>query len=64
MTGGVAKNLGMVRALEDVLGRKLQVSSDAHFMGAVGASLFALEKLDQSFEFGVWRGQHAVSSGH
>ena len=64
MTGGVARNIGMVRALEEVLGRKMQVSPDAQFIGAVGAALFALEKLDQSFEFGVWRGDHAVSGGH
>ncbi|HSM86346.1 MAG TPA: acyl-CoA dehydratase activase [Candidatus Limnocylindrales bacterium] len=62
MTGGVARNLGMVQALESVLGRKIQVSPDAHFMGAVGAALFALEKLGESFEAGVWR-EHAVSSG-
>ncbi len=64
MTGGVARNVGMVRALEEVMGCKLQVSEDAQFIGAVGAGLFALEKLDQSFEFGVWRGARAVSSGH
>ena len=62
MTGGVARNSGMVRALETVIGRKLQVSPDAHFMGAVGAALFALEKLGDSFETTVWR-EHAVSSG-
>ena len=38
MTGGVARNSGMVSALEEVIGRKLQVSPDAHFMGAVGAA--------------------------
>jgi predicted CoA-substrate-specific enzyme activase len=64
MTGGVARNIGMVQALEQVMGRKMQVSPDAQFMGAVGAALFALEKLDQSFEFGIWRGDHAVSGGH
>ena len=64
MTGGVARNCGMVHALEEVLARKLQISPDAHFMGAVGAALFALEKLDQSFEFGTWKGQHATSGGH
>ena len=64
MTGGVARNIGMVRALEEVIGRKMQVSSDAQFIGAVGAALFALEKLDQSFESGVWRGDHAISGGH
>jgi predicted CoA-substrate-specific enzyme activase len=63
MTGGVARNIGMVRALEAVLGKRMQVSPDAQFIGAVGAALFGLEKLDQSFETGVWRGDHAVSSG-
>jgi len=64
MTGGVARNIGMVWALETVLGKKMQVSPDAQYMGAVGAALFGLEKLDQSFETGVWRGDHAVSGGH
>ena len=61
MTGGVARNVGMVQALETVLGQKVQVSPDAHFMGAVGAALFALEKLGESFESSVWR-DHAVGS--
>src|SRR5579864_5142737 len=60
MTGGVARNTGMVQALETVLGQKLHVSPDAHFMGAVGAGLFALEKLGESFESSVWR-EHASS---
>ncbi len=64
MTGGVARNLGMVRALEEVFGHKMLVSPDAHFTGAVGAALFALEKLDQSFEFGIWRQDHAVRGGN
>lgn len=55
LTGGVARNVGMVQALEEVLETKLQVSPDAHFMGAIGAALFALEKMDQSFESDVWR---------
>lgn len=55
MTGGVARNLGMVQALEEVLETKLQVSSDAHFIGAIGAALFALEKENDSFESAVWR---------
>ncbi|MBI2357416.1 MAG: hypothetical protein HYV04_00605, partial [Deltaproteobacteria bacterium] len=43
-TGGVSRNLGMVRALEEKLGLKLNVSPDSHFVGALGASLFALER--------------------
>lgn len=64
MTGGVARNIGMVRALEQVLGSHLQISEDAQFIGAVGAALFALEKLDQSFESSVWGGEHAARRGH
>jgi predicted CoA-substrate-specific enzyme activase len=43
-TGGVSRNVGMVRALEAVLGRPLNVSEEGHFMGALGAALFALER--------------------
>jgi predicted CoA-substrate-specific enzyme activase len=64
MTGGVARNIGMVRALEEVLGAKMQVSPDAHFMGAIGAAVFALEKMDQSFESSTWRPDHAAGGRH
>ena len=63
LTGGVARNVGMVKALEEVLGRPLQISPEAQFMGAIGAALFALEKLDQSFESTVWRPEHASGRG-
>ena len=43
-TGGVSRNIGMVRALEAVLGRSINVSPEGHFMGALGAALFALER--------------------
>ncbi len=43
-TGGVSRNIGMVRALEEKLGMKLNVSPESHFVGALGASLFALER--------------------
>ena len=45
-TGGVSRNVGMVRALEGVLGRPLNVSPEGHFMGALGAALFALERAE------------------
>ncbi|HXP47014.1 MAG TPA: acyl-CoA dehydratase activase [Terriglobales bacterium] len=59
LTGGVARNLGMVRALEQVLGATLQVNAEAHFTGAIGAALFALEKMDQSSESAIGRPAHA-----
>jgi len=47
-TGGVAKNIGMIYALEDNLGIKLNVSDDSHFMGALGAALFAMDAIVSS----------------
>ena len=45
-TGGVSRNVGMVRALEGVLGHPINVSEEGHFMGALGAALFALERAE------------------
>jgi predicted CoA-substrate-specific enzyme activase len=44
-TGGVAKNIGMIRALEEGLKKKINVSDESHFMGAMGAALFALDHI-------------------
>jgi (R)-2-hydroxyacyl-CoA dehydratese activating ATPase len=43
-TGGVTRNVAMVQILEELLGSKLNVSPDAHYMGAVGAALFARDR--------------------
>jgi predicted CoA-substrate-specific enzyme activase len=43
-TGGVSRNIGMVRALEEKLGMKINVSPDSHYVGALGAAIFALER--------------------
>ncbi len=44
-SGGVAKNIGMVQALEEKLECKLNVSEESHYMGALGAALFALDSI-------------------
>jgi predicted CoA-substrate-specific enzyme activase len=43
-TGGVTRNVAMVQILGEMLETHLNVSEEAHYMGAIGASLFALEK--------------------
>ena len=45
MTGGVAKNPGVVQALEEKLGKKLFICEHAQLCGALGAALFALERV-------------------
>jgi predicted CoA-substrate-specific enzyme activase len=47
-TGGVAKNVGMIDALNKGLGMKVNVSPDSHFIGALGAALFALDHIKAS----------------
>ena len=41
MTGGVAKNIGVVRALEKMIDTPIEVSSYAQENGAIGAALLA-----------------------
>jgi predicted CoA-substrate-specific enzyme activase len=43
MTGGVAMNSGVVRALEEKCGHPIEVSSKAQVMGAIGAALIAAQ---------------------
>ena len=43
MTGGVARNAGVVSALEEALGLPLFIHEDSQLCGALGAALFALE---------------------
>lgn len=41
LTGGVSKNIGLVKALEEKLGQKLYVPEEAQIAGALGAALMA-----------------------
>lgn len=45
MTGGVAKNVGIVNALREKLALPVNVSPDSHFTGALGAAIFAMERI-------------------
>jgi activator of 2-hydroxyglutaryl-CoA dehydratase len=41
MTGGVAKNIGLVRMLEKKLNMPVEISEHAQVLGAIGAALIA-----------------------
>ena len=45
MTGGVAKNPGVVRAVEEKIGAKLYICEEPEIVGATGAALYALESV-------------------
>jgi predicted CoA-substrate-specific enzyme activase len=53
LTGGVAKNEGVVRALEDRLGTKMFVPPEPQIVGALGAALLARDLAASSKEKGV-----------
>ncbi len=44
-TGGVARNIAMIETLNTGMGLKVNYSEDSHFMGALGAALFALDHI-------------------
>lgn len=45
MTGGVANNAGVVRALEDVLGAPVRTHEESQLCGAIGAALLGLDSM-------------------
>ena len=45
MTGGVAKNPGVVAVLEEQLGEKLHIYKEPEIVGALGAALYGLEEI-------------------
>jgi predicted CoA-substrate-specific enzyme activase len=44
MTGGVAQNTGVVKALQEQLGHEVHTSPLTQYTGALGAALFAYQK--------------------
>ena len=47
LTGGIARNQGVVKCLEQKLGASVFVSPDSQLCGAIGAALIALESVDR-----------------
>ena len=47
MTGGVAKNPGVVRAVEEKIGASLYICEEPEIVGAAGAALYALEQVKE-----------------
>jgi len=45
MSGGVAKNKGIVHFMEQVIGEKIYLAPDPQIVGAIGAALYALDEV-------------------
>ena len=46
MSGGVAKNAGVVRAIEERIETKLFIAQEPQIAGALGAGIIALERIN------------------
>ncbi|MEK7787498.1 MAG: acyl-CoA dehydratase activase [Chloroflexota bacterium] len=44
-TGGVTRNIGVVTVLNEMLGFPVNVGEESHYMGALGAALFAMDRI-------------------
>lgn len=56
--GGVSKNVGVVKAFENIIGHKIMVDELGHLMGAMGSAILARNKVSEverkkPFEFDV-----------
>ena len=52
--GGVSKNIGVIKAFEEITGHKIIVDDDGHLMGAFGAAILALKNyIRREFDFNV-----------
>lgn len=47
-TGGVSRNPAVVEALEQKIEKRLNVSDECHYIGAIGAALFAMDRIRAS----------------
>ena len=47
MTGGVAKNPGVIRAVEEKINAKLYICPEPEIVGATGAALYALDRIKE-----------------
>lgn len=52
--GGVSKNIGVIKAFEDLIGEKVIVDPNSHLMGALGVAILAMRSgVEKVFDFNV-----------
>lgn len=52
--GGVSKNVGVIKAFEDLIGEKVIVDPNSHLMGALGVAILAMRSgIEKVFDFNI-----------
>lgn len=49
--GGVSKNIGVQKAFEDILGKKIKTLDNGHLMGAIGVAILSKEDPQEGYDF-------------
>lgn len=47
VSGGIAKNIGVIKRVEDAVGQKARIATEPQIVGALGAALFAQQLLER-----------------
>ena len=51
--GGVSKNIGVVKAFEDLTQEKIIVDNNSHLMGALGVAILSKKEPEKTFDFNI-----------
>jgi len=52
--GGVSKNVGVIKAFEDAVGKKVLVDPNSHLMGAIGVAILSRKSgIEREFNFNI-----------
>lgn len=51
--GGVSKNIGVVKAFENILNEKILTDENGHLMGALGVAILSKKEPEIKFNFNI-----------
>ena len=60
--GGVSKNIGVVKAFENILNEKIITDKDGHLMGALGVAILSKQQKEINFTFDIIENDFETSS--
>lgn len=60
--GGVSKNIGVVKAFEDILKEKVITDENGHLMGALGVAILSQKEPEIEFNFNIIENNFATTS--
>lgn len=62
--GGVSKNIGVVKAFEDILNTKIITDPNGHLMGAIGVAILSKKEPEINFDFTITESDFKTNSNY